>query len=42
VVIPTSLSPEQEQLLRQLAQVSGDEIAPPDKSLLSKIKSAFT
>jgi molecular chaperone DnaJ len=42
VVIPTSLSSEQEQLLRQLAQVSGDEIAPPDKSLLSKIKSAFT
>jgi molecular chaperone DnaJ len=42
VVIPTSLSQEQEQLLRQLAQVSGDEIAPPDKSLFSKIKSAFT
>jgi hypothetical protein len=42
VVVPTSLSQEQEQLLRQLAQVSGDEIAPPDKSLLSKIKSAFT
>jgi molecular chaperone DnaJ len=42
VVIPTSLSQEQEQLLRQLAQVSGDDIAPPDKSLFSKIKSAFT
>ncbi|CAB4661742.1 unannotated protein [freshwater metagenome] len=42
VVIPTSLSQEQEQLLRQLAEISGDEIAPPDKSLFSKIKSAFT
>lgn len=42
VVVPTSLTQEQEQLLRSLAEISGDEISPPDKSLFSKIKSAFT
>jgi len=42
VVVPTSLSQEQEQLLRQLAEISGEQVAPPDKSLFSKIKSAFT
>lgn len=42
VKIPTSLTSEQEELLRQLAEISGDEIASPDKGLFSKIKSAFT
>ena len=42
VTVPTSLSDEQEQLLRQLAEISGDEVASPDKSLFSRIKSAFS
>lgn len=42
VVVPTELSDEQEQLLRQLAEVSGHEVAPPDKGIFSRIKSAFT
>lgn len=42
VTVPTSLTDEQEQLLRQLADVSGDEVASPDKSLFSRIKSAFS
>lgn len=42
VRVPTSLTQEQEDLLRQLATLSGDEISPPDKGLFSKIKSAFT
>jgi molecular chaperone DnaJ len=42
VVVPTELSEEQEQLLRQLAEVSGHEVASPDKGIFSRIKSAFT
>jgi molecular chaperone DnaJ len=42
VVVPTELSEEQEQLLRQLAEASGHEVAPPDKGIFSRIKSAFT
>ena len=42
VVVPTELSDEQEQLLRQLAEVSGHEVASPDKGIFSRIKSAFT
>ena len=42
VTVPTSLSDEQEQLLRQLAEISGDDVASPDKSLFSRIKSAFS
>lgn len=42
VTVPTSLTDEQEQLLRQLADVSGDDVASPDKGLFSRIKSAFS
>ena len=42
VVVPESLSEEQESLLRRLAEVSGDEVAPADKGLFSRIKSAFS
>ena len=42
VIVPTELSNEQEQLLRQLAEVSGHEVASPDKGIFSRIKSAFT
>lgn len=42
VTVPTSLTEEQEQLLRQLADISGDDVASPDKGLFSRIKSAFS
>jgi molecular chaperone DnaJ len=42
VTVPTSLTEEQEQLLRRLAEISGDEVASPDKGLFSRIKSAFS
>jgi DnaJ-class molecular chaperone len=42
VIVPTELSDEQEQLLRQLAEISGHEVASPDKGIFSRIKSAFT
>jgi len=40
--VPTSLTDEQEALLRQLAEMSGDEVASPDKGIFSRIKSAFS
>ena len=42
VVVPENLTDEQESLLRRLADVSGDEVAPADKGLFSRIKSAFS
>lgn len=42
VVVPKNLSDEQEALLRQLAQLSGEEVGSPDKGLFSRIKSAFS
>lgn len=42
VVVPTDLTDEQEELLRRLAEISGDEVASADKSLFSRIKSAFS
>ena len=42
VTVPKDLTDEQEQLLRRLAEISGDEVASADKSLFSRIKSAFS
>ncbi len=42
VRVPTKLSEEQEALLRQYAQLTGEEVATADKKLFSKIKSAFS
>lgn len=42
ITVPTDLSDEQEALLRQFADVSGDEVAPADKGFFSRIKSAFS
>lgn len=42
VVVPESLSDEQESILRRLAEVSGDDVAPADKGFFSRIKSAFS
>ena len=38
---PTSLSPEQEELLRKLAALRGDDVAPEEHGFFSKIRSAF-
>lgn len=40
VVVPASLSAEQDQLVRKLAQLRGEEVAEP-QGFLGKIKSAF-
>lgn len=41
VDIPTGLSATQERLLRELAAERGEDVAPADTGLLSKIRSAF-
>ena len=38
---PTELEPEVEDLLRQVAEARGEEVAPADRGFLSRIKSAF-
>lgn len=42
VVVPDTLTDEQESLLRRLAELSGEDVAPADKGLFSRIKSAFS
>ena len=41
VQIPEQLTPEQADLLRQVAELRGEEIAPPDPGFFSRLKSAF-
>lgn len=41
VDVPTKLSDDQDQLLRQYAAAMGDEVSPTDESFFAKIKSAF-
>jgi molecular chaperone DnaJ len=41
VAVPTDLTPEQEDLLRQYAELRGEDVAPPDAGFLSRIRSAF-
>ncbi len=41
VEVPTDLTPEQEALLRQLAEQRGESIAPAEAGFLSRIRSAF-
>ena len=41
VDVPTELSKEQEDLLRQLAAQREETVAPPDAGLFSKIRHAF-
>lgn len=41
VETPTRLSRSEEELLRQLAEERGEEVAPADTGLFSKIRSAF-
>lgn len=41
VETPTALTPAQEDLLRRFAAARGEEVAPPDAGLLSRIRGAF-
>jgi molecular chaperone DnaJ len=38
---PSEVSRDEEELLRRLAELRGDEVAPADTGFLSKIRSAF-
>ncbi|MBA3287141.1 MAG: molecular chaperone DnaJ [Acidimicrobiia bacterium] len=42
VEVPTRLGDEEATLLRQLAELRGESVHPPDKGLFSRIKSAFS
>jgi len=41
VETPSEMSREEEQLMRQLAELRGEPVAPPDMGFFSRIKSAF-
>jgi molecular chaperone DnaJ len=41
VETPTGLSEEQEELLRRLAELRGETVAPPDKGLFARLRSAM-
>lgn len=41
VETPTNLTPEQTELLRQLAEARGEAVKPPDSSVMGRIRSAF-
>jgi molecular chaperone DnaJ len=41
VQIPAKLRPEEEELLRRLAALRGDDVAPPDRGFLERVRSAF-
>ena len=38
---PTELTKEQEELVRRLAEIRGEDVAPPDAGFMSKLRSAF-
>lgn len=42
VIVPQDLDPESESLYRRLAEINGDEVAPADRGILARIKSAFS
>ncbi len=41
VDVPTDLSEEEEEVVRRLAELRGEQVAPPPSGLMSKIRSAF-
>jgi molecular chaperone DnaJ len=41
VVVPERLSSDEAQLLRRLAELRGEEVAPRDEGFFSRIRSAF-
>ena len=42
IEVPTSLTEDESKLLRQLAAVQGDDVAPEEQGFFSRIKSAFS
>jgi molecular chaperone DnaJ len=38
---PTDITKEQDELIRRLAELRGEPVAPPDAGLMSKLRSAF-
>jgi molecular chaperone DnaJ len=41
VDVPTELDEDEEELVRRLAELRGDEVAPPPSGLMSRLRSAF-
>jgi molecular chaperone DnaJ len=41
VEVPTRLSEEEATLLHRLAELRGEEVAPPEKGVVSRLRSAF-
>ena len=41
VEVPTELNDDEEDLIRQLAELRGDEVAPPPAGFISRLRSAF-
>ncbi|HMG26301.1 MAG TPA: J domain-containing protein [Acidimicrobiia bacterium] len=41
VEIPERLRPEEEELLRRLAELRGDDVAPPERGFFDRVRSAF-
>lgn len=41
VEVPTELDEDEEDLIRQLAELRGDEVAPPPAGFISRLRSAF-
>ncbi|MFM8530603.1 MAG: molecular chaperone DnaJ, partial [Ilumatobacteraceae bacterium] len=42
VVVPTKLSDDEARLLRQVAEMRGEDVAPSDSGFFSRIKSAIS
>jgi molecular chaperone DnaJ len=41
VAIPEKLRPDEDELLRQLAELRGEAVAPPDRGFFQRVRSAF-
>jgi molecular chaperone DnaJ len=41
VEVPSKLRPEEEELLRRLAELRGEDVAPPDRGFFERVRSSF-
>lgn len=41
IEVPTKLNPAQREAIRQVAEAFGEEVAPPEKGFIGKVKEAF-
>jgi molecular chaperone DnaJ len=41
VDVPTDLSEDEDEIIRRLAELRGEQVAPPPNGLISKLRSAF-